>query len=225
MTEREIYHGAEILREDCISWIESEGILDLLEKKGVSPSKQLLEMFGRIKKKSVSKINTNERRNDVKDFIPAPEGTKWKNVKIIISYSEKIKIIIGDKSRRFSIDEFKELFPNKKPRDLLIELINQGGSLCKNDFLGLSQVADHQHQKLKDVFRSNLLRLRNELKNLFKIPNNPIIYRKKTSVLDDQYETQFKVSLKVEPSEDEDDVTPEDNPAAKGVKPFQNPYS
>lgn len=114
-----------------------------------------------------------------KEFFPAPEGTTWEDIRIVLTEEARIKIIIKTKEQLFHLDKFKKLIPSKTSRDLLFEIIQAGGILDGSDL----------DEKTRKFLKQYISKLRKELKELFGIHEDPIKYKGSR-----EYKINFNIS-------------------------------
>jgi len=114
-----------------------------------------------------------------KEFFPAPEGTNWKEIKIVITSEASLKIRINNREELFYLEKFKKLIPSQTSRSLLFQIIRAGGIFDRS-------ILDQTTQKYLNQY---LLKLRKDLKELFGVYENPIEYNG-----NGEYKINFKIS-------------------------------
>ncbi len=114
-----------------------------------------------------------------KAFFPAPEGTTWGDIRIVITEETGVKIIIKTNEQLFNLDKFKRHIPSKTSRDLLYGIIQAGGIFNKS-------ILD---QNTQEYLKQYLFKLRKDLKGLFGIHEDPIV-----SNGNGEYKINFKIS-------------------------------
>ncbi|MCH7501011.1 MAG: hypothetical protein IH886_13580 [Nitrospinae bacterium] len=164
-------------------WIDEEQILANLENRvdGFKAPKRAREFIGYMKE-AVETTGRNEpkKQEQGREFLPAPVGTKWKEVSIKITVDAQIRIEIKGKNQLYNLDKFKrEIITQEKARGYLFLIIRSGGAFVKNDI---------DPDEDKGTFRTRISRLRDSLQTVFGIQADPILYDHKA------YQTQFTVS-------------------------------
>ena len=119
-----------------------------------------------------------------KEFFPAPEGTAWGDISIVITERTEIKIIIKTNEQLFNLEKFKKLIPSKTSQELLFQIIKAGGIIDRSKL----------DQKPKKYFKQYILILRKNLKQLFGIHEDPI-----ESKGNGEYKIKFKVNFLISP--------------------------
>ena len=114
-----------------------------------------------------------------KEFFPAPEGTAWGDISIVITERTEIKIIIKTNEQLFNLEKFKKLISSKTSQGLLFQIIQARGIINRSKL----------DQNLKKHFKPYLSKLRKDLKKLFGIHEDPI-----ESKGNGEYKIKFKVS-------------------------------
>jgi len=118
----------------------------------------------------------------IQDFFPAPQGTHWDKIGIQIKASGIFEIKIGKNRKSFKLSEIKTLLPSKKSRESLLMIIHMSGDFDREDFQGPA----------KEHFPQYIHSLRNDLKKLFGIEDDPIL-----SKGSGQYQCKFSVTSKI----------------------------
>ncbi len=152
-------------------------------------------------------IKTNDKTN--KNILPAPDGTKWKDVKIGFNENGQIKIAVNKNKSTFSLKEWKKVMPSKTSRDFLFTIIHSSGVFDEASFKG-KQITN---------YRQYLSNLRKDLKSLFNISEDPF----KVNKTDGGHQTLFSCHSEIMLPTESSDLSPEDN-TPKGIKKQTDAY-
>ncbi len=161
-------------KDEFFRWIQEDKIISDLENAGI-------EIVNDLKK-------ALKQPNKKQEFLPAPEGTKWKDVSIKIKEDTRIEIKVNKHTKLYDLEKFKkEVIKQAKSRNYLYLLIQSGGIITRDS------VAPDED---KGKFRTNVSRLRESLQKAFGIDAEPLPNKGPG-----EYQAQFSVSYENKPQQ------------------------
>ena len=197
--------------EDFFNWFVGDKILEKLESQiaEYKTPKRALEFIGYL---NLSKVQEQDSVKKIektkKDIFPAPDGTKWKDVKIGCNENGQIKITVKKDKSTFSLKEWKKVMLSKTSRDFLFRIIHSSGVFDEDSF----------EDKQLTNYRQYLSKLRKDLKGLFNISEDPFKTNKPSG-----HQTLFSCHSELMPSTESPSLSPEDN-TPKGIKKQTDAY-
>tara|TARA_Y100001934_G_scaffold273051_1_gene362537 strand:+ start:666 stop:1550 length:885 start_codon:yes stop_codon:yes gene_type:complete len=198
--------------EDFFNWLTEDKILEKLEIQiaGHKTPKRALEFIGYLNLSEVKEQDSVKKIEKTKNnILHAPDGTKWKDIKIEINNKAQIAIFIKKKRLfDFSLEKWKTVMTSKTSRDFLFRIIHLSGVFDEESF------EDQQRTN----YRQYLSKLRKDLKDFFNISENPF-KRNRTS----GHQTLFSCHSNIILPNESSDLLPEDN-TPKGTKKQTDPY-
>jgi hypothetical protein len=198
--------------EEFFTWFVGDRILEKLENQiaEYKAPKRAIEFISYL---NLSKIQEQDSVKKIdktkKNIFPAPDGTKWKNVRIGLNKKVQITIAIGKAKSVFSLEEWKEVMPLKKSSKFLFRIIHSSGVFDKESFKEGAQ---------KTNYNQYLPNLRKDLKSLFNIDEDPFKANKPSG-----HQTVFACHTEIMPSTESPSLSPEDN-TPKGIKKQTDAY-
>lgn len=198
--------------EDFFNWLTEDKILEKLEIQiaGHKTPKRALEFIGYLNLSEVKEQDSVKKIEKTKNNIfHAPDGTKWKDIKIEINNKAQIAIFIKKKRLfDFSLEKWKTVMTSKTSRDFLFRIIHSSGVFDEESF------EDQQRTN----YRQYLSKLRKDLKDFFNISENPFKRNRPSG-----HQTLFSCHSNIILPNESSDLSPEDN-TPKGIKKQTNPY-
>ena len=197
--------------EDFFNWFVGDKILEKLESQiaEYKTPKRALEFIGYL---NLSKVQEQDSVKKIektkKDIFPAPDGTKWKDVKIGCNENGQIKITVKKDKSTFSLKEWKKVMLSKTSRDFLFRIIHSSGVFDEDSF----------EDKQLTNYRQYLSKLRKDLKGLFNISEDPFKTNKPSG-----HQTLFSCHSEIMLPTESSDLSPEDN-TPKGIKKQTDAY-
>jgi len=157
-------------------WMHNNGILGRLEEKGVTISDALKDAI----EATATTEPTQPEPGQIDKFLPAPAGTNWKDISIKVTKDARIELKVNRKTKLYDLEKFKkDIITQKKAREYLFLIIESGGTFTRDD------IAPGED---KNIFRTNVSRLRDSLKKVFGIDAEPLPFQ------NNKYKAQFSVS-------------------------------
>ncbi|MZG31614.1 MAG: hypothetical protein F3741_12585 [Nitrospinae bacterium] len=197
--------------EDFFNWLTEDKILEKLEIQiaGHKTPKRALEFIGYLNLSEVKEQDSVKKIEKTKNnILHAPDGTKWKDIKIGINDKAQIVIFIKKKPFDFSLEKWKTVMTSKTSRDFLFPIIHSSGVFDEEKF----------EDKQRTNYRQYLSKLRNDLKDLFNINEDPFKRNRPSG-----HQTLFSCHSELMSSNESSDLLPEDN-TPKGTKKQTDPY-
>ena len=191
--------------EDFFNWLTKDKILEKLEIQiaGHKTPKRALEFIGYLNLSEVKEQDSVKKIEKTKNnILHAPDGTKWKDIKIGINDRTQIMIFIKKKLFNFSLEKWKTVMPLKTSRDFLFRIIHLSGVFDEESF----------EDKQRTNYRQYLSKLRKDLKDFFNINEDPFKKNRPSG-----HQTLFSCHSELMLSNESSDLSPEDN-TPKGIK-------
>ena len=160
----------------------SETLLNPIEREQFETVGALLQELPKLMEGFLEQKPTEPQAEALQKSNPlnVPQGTTWSEISFTLnSENNSFSIKIKSHIQRLNPEQFFKLFPNKTSSGLLCEIIKRGGTFHKDLF----------RENPQKYFKQYLSRLRQTLKFLFLIDDDPI-----ESLGDGQYKTRFRAS-------------------------------
>ena len=197
--------------EDFFNWLTKDKILEKLEIQiaGHKTPKRALEFIGYLNLSEVKEQDSVKKIEKTKNnILHAPNGTKWKDIKIGINDRTQIMIFIKKKLFNFSLEKWKTVMTSKTSCDFLFRIIYLSGVFDEESF----------EDKQRTNYRQYLSKLRKDLKDFFNINEDPFKKNRPSG-----HQTLFSCHSELMLSNESSDLSPEDN-TPKGIKKQTDAY-